>query len=130
MKLEAYNFGAASTQIELALDKNVSHFESPSLISFELYMDMMQQLSKEAEEQEKSKLTGRDVAQTHEFSSSSHSGQNATMKEDTRTKQLTPLVSSQEIGWEKQVLSRPVAGREGSEITKFAAALIKNGVYY
>ena len=108
----------------------MSNFESPTLISFELYMDMMQQLSKDAEEQEKSKLSGRDVTQTHEFSSSDHSSQNATMKEDTRTKQLTPLISSQEIGWDKQVLRRPEAGREGSEITKFAAALIKNGVYY
>lgn len=97
-------------------------------------MDMMHKLREEAEKQEKSKLTGRDVSQTNGSSSSNHSGQNATrlerMKEDTRTKQLTPLISSQEIGWEKQELRRPEAGREGSEITKFAAALIKNGVYY
>ena len=35
-----------------------------------------------------------------------------------------------EVGWEKQDLCRPIAGREGSEITKFAAELVKNGVYY
>ena len=97
-------------------------------------MDMMQQLRKEAEEYEKSKLAGQNISRTNEFLSSNHSSQNATrlekMKEDTRTKQLTPLISSQEIGWEKQELRRPAAGREGSEITKFAAALIKNGVYY
>ena len=35
-----------------------------------------------------------------------------------------------EVGWEDQKLSRPIAGRSDSEITKYAAELIKNGVYY
>lgn len=131
---EINNIDAVLSQIEIALEQNESLFESPTVISFQLYMDIMHKLSKEAEEQEKAKLTGRDAVRSNGSSSSNHSSQNATrldrMKEDTRTKQSTPLISSQEIGWEKQELRRPEAGREGSEITKFAAALIKNGVYY
>ena len=34
------------------------------------------------------------------------------------------------LGWEKQDLTPPVAGRAGSDITKFAAELVKNGIYY
>lgn len=44
-------------------------------------------------------------------------------------KQLLPLTSSQEFGWAEQKLQQPTAYRQGSEITKFAAELIKNGVY-
>ena len=46
------------------------------------------------------------------------------------TKQQHPLTENQQIGWEPQSPRPPVAGREGSEITKFAAELVKNGIYY
>mmetsp|Transcript_18613 Transcript_18613/g.18707 ORF Transcript_18613/g.18707 Transcript_18613/m.18707 type:complete len:190 (-) Transcript_18613:103-672(-) len=46
-------------------------------------------------------------------------------------KQAYPLTSSQEIGWLPQgELEPPVAGRKDSAVTKFAAELVKNGVYY
>lgn len=45
-------------------------------------------------------------------------------------KQQHPLTENQEIGWEPQSPHPPVAGRGGSEITKFAAELVKNGIYY
>jgi hypothetical protein len=35
-----------------------------------------------------------------------------------------------QYGWSEQTLNKPVAGRNGSEITKFAAELVKNGIYY
>jgi hypothetical protein len=37
--------------------------------------------------------------------------------------------SNNQYGWAKQTLTKPVAGREGSDLTKFAAELVKNGVY-
>jgi hypothetical protein len=37
-----------------------------------------------------------------------------------------------QYGWEQKdnELKGPTAGRSGSDITKFAAELIKNGIYY
>lgn len=46
-----------------------------------------------------------------------------------QTKQIAPLTAVQEYGWQKQKLERPKFYREGSDLTKFAAELIKNGVY-
>lgn len=49
---------------------------------------------------------------------------------DFKLKQSYPLLSSQELGWEKTEYKSPVSGKKGSEITKFAAELVKNGIYY
>lgn len=44
---------------------------------------------------------------------------------------VTPsYISKYQYGWAKQTLTKPVAGREGSDLTKFAAELVKNGVYW
>ena len=121
-------------QIELALDENMDDFESPKVISFPMYMNIMTKLRNEASEQERISDSRPGASQSCEFSSSNQYRESFTrhrrMKDDMNVKQLTPLTSSQEVGWEKQDLRRPVAGREGSEITKFAAELVKNGVYY
>ena len=44
--------------------------------------------------------------------------------------QKQPLLASQEVGWENYEYKRPEAGKPGSDITKFAAELVKNGIYY
>jgi hypothetical protein len=52
---------------------------------------------------------------------------NKTMQE----KQSAPVISSQEYGWEKpDELKVPTTGRVSSYVTKFAAELIKAGVYF
>lgn len=38
--------------------------------------------------------------------------------------------TQKQYGWNAQQLQKPVAGREGSDITKFAAELVKNGIFY
>lgn len=43
---------------------------------------------------------------------------------------LLPSFFLAQYGWSKQDLKAPTAGRGGSDITKFAAELIKNGIYY
>jgi hypothetical protein len=45
-------------------------------------------------------------------------------------KQSGPLTACQEYGWYEQELKPPAAHRVGSDVTKFAAELIKNGIYY
>lgn len=112
----------------------MDNFESPTVISFLMYMNIMIKLRYEASEQEKIAEVRQGASRSCEFSSGNQYRESFTrhkrMKNDMNVKQLTPLTSSQEVGWEKQDLRRPVAGREGSEITKFAAELVKNGVYY
>ena len=36
----------------------------------------------------------------------------------------------QEYGWEPQRLTKPVAGRAASEETKYAAELVRSGIFY
>ena len=52
------------------------------------------------------------------------------MKQNLQSKQTAPLTSSQEYGWAEQRLEPPKAGRSGSEITSYAAELVKNGIYF
>ncbi len=52
------------------------------------------------------------------------------MERSLQQKQIQPLCASQEFGWEKQNLQKPVAGRETSAVAKFAEELIRNGIYY
>lgn len=49
---------------------------------------------------------------------------------DAKQRQNAPLSAAQEVGWEDAECKPPVAGKQGSEITKFAAELVKNGIYY
>lgn len=106
--------------------------ETSETISFTNYMRVMNQLRAEAEEYEKS--TEGKLKPTVQFTSLSD------LRETTRKcglvsmklqeKQSTPLTSTQQYGWDKVKLERPVAGRGQSDITKFQSELIKNGVYY
>lgn len=107
-------------------------FETPETISLESYLRIMLKLRSEAEEETKQR-EGRPNPNC-EFNSTNELAlamrKNAAMKRELQTKLTTPLTATQEYGWEKQDLKGPVAGRGGSDITKFAAELIKNGIYY
>ena len=43
---------------------------------------------------------------------------------------IAPLTGMQEYGWAPQRLSKPQAGRAASEETKYAAELVKSGIFY
>eukprot|EP00341_Mesodinium_pulex_P010132 CAMPEP_0116913094 /NCGR_PEP_ID=MMETSP0467-20121206/16496_1 /TAXON_ID=283647 /ORGANISM="Mesodinium pulex, Strain SPMC105" /LENGTH=183 /DNA_ID=CAMNT_0004589237 /DNA_START=25 /DNA_END=576 /DNA_ORIENTATION=- len=101
-------------------------------IGFDDYMSTLQYL-KELAESKEAENEGK-VSDSCDFTTSSEFGEslkrNKRPGRDLQQKQQVPLTSTQEIGWEKQDLRPPVAGREGSHITKFAAELVKNGIYY
>lgn len=106
--------------------------EYTDTISYYLFMQIMLKLRQDAEEEEKS-FEGRQKP-TVDFTSSwelqTAIRQNKKMSKTLQDKQNAPLTAQQELGWERQTLVKPVAGREGSDITKFAAELVKNGIYY
>ncbi|KAJ1437632.1 hypothetical protein B484DRAFT_477360 [Ochromonadaceae sp. CCMP2298] len=106
--------------------------EVPDTISLDSFMKTMIGLRTEAEEDVK-RMEGKPKP-TCEFNSSSELSKalkkNAAMKKEVQTKLTAPLTATQEYGWQKQDLVPPVAGRGGSDITKFASELIKNGIYY
>jgi hypothetical protein len=121
-------------------------------VAFDDYIQTMISLSEfaEAKEQENAgKISDQcDMSTSSEFEESIR--RNKRLPRELQQKQAVPLTSTQEvimnndnneptitsalrciqIGWEKQDLRAPVAGREGSHITKFAAELVKNGIYY
>jgi hypothetical protein len=107
-------------------------FETSETISFDSYMKIMSRLRHEAEE-DAHRREGKPNPNC-EFNSTSELAlalrKNAAMKRELQTKLTLPLTATQEYGWEKQELKGPTAGRGGSDITKFAAELIKNGIYY
>jgi hypothetical protein len=107
-------------------------FETPETISLDSYMRILLKLRNEAEDDTR-RREGKPNPNC-EFNSTSELAlamkKNAAMKRELQTKLTAPLTATQEYGWEKQDLKGPVAGRGGSDITKFAAELIKNGIYY
>lgn len=105
-------------------------FETSETISLTSFMKIMIRLRDEADMQEKG-LTNDD--KLTDFSSVSQyleTLQKGGKINSIQTKQSMPLTSNQEFGWEKPAkLQPPDHYRRGSEVTKFAAELIKNGVY-
>mmetsp|Transcript_30785 Transcript_30785/g.52068 ORF Transcript_30785/g.52068 Transcript_30785/m.52068 type:complete len:186 (-) Transcript_30785:172-729(-) len=101
-------------------------------ITLDTFLKIMIRLRTEAEEEAR-KMEGKPKP-TCEFNSSSELTlslkKNAAMKRELQTKLTAPLTATQEYGWAKQDLQGPVAGRGGSDITRFASELIKNGIYY
>jgi len=106
--------------------------DTPDVIDFELFLKVMKRLRVEAEQE--SKQLEIALKPTCEYNSTSEMAlamkKNAAMKKELQQKITAPLTTTHEYGWSKQDLRRPVAGRSGSEITKFQAELIKNGIYY
>jgi hypothetical protein len=101
-------------------------------IAFDEYMKTMIKLRQEAEEQEH-QWEGKPKPECEYISSQTFQERlqkNAAIQRDLQTKLTVPLTAMQEYGWEKQQPVAPSHGRSGSDITKFAAELIKNGIYY
>lgn len=142
--------------IQRAFDSLI--LDTPDVIDFELFLKVMKRLRVEAEQE--SKQLEIALKPTCEYNSTSEMAlamkKNAAMKKELQQKITAPLTTTHEVsvsghlrssivahivlnvciridfqyGWSKQDLRRPVAGRSGSEITKFQAELIKNGIYY
>ncbi len=121
-----------STDVDIIFAAFERSFETPETVSLTSYLKIMMELRDEAEISQK-ELEGK-VKPTCEYVSSSELQlalkKNAAMKRNTQTKQILPMTAAQEVGWNPQQLQTPEAGREGSDITKFAAELVKNGIYY
>lgn len=71
---------------------------------------------------------------TCEFNSTSEYAlvlrKNGKIDKTLHTKQNAPMTQSQVYGWEKGELVVPTTGRKQTNVTKFAAELIKSGVYF
>lgn len=120
--------------IEQALEEARMSFDTPDTISFGHYMAIMMKLRDEAEREEKLNDGRPRPSDACEFVSSLQFEESfrrhQRMKINCDEKQFLPLTSTQEVGWGKQELQPPKFPRGGSEITKFAAELVKSGVYY
>lgn len=94
-------------------DLVTSEFESLETIEYGVYMETLLRL--------KATITIREKE-----------GQGRLQGEGPRLqdKILAPLTATQEYGWETQVLRKPVAGRAASTETKYAAELVKSGIFY
>ena len=115
-----------------AFDEEAKYFETPNILSYVTFIRVLIRLAKEAEIEEL--LLNEKPLPVCEYTSSLAIQQdmlrNKRCQLNPQNKQVQPLTSAQEFGWAKQELQRPIGGKPGSDITKFAAELIKNGVYY
>ena len=120
--------------IESALEDARMEFDTPDTIRFEHFMDIMLRLRDQADEEERQNEGRPRPSDACEFTSSSQFEESfrrhQRMKVNCDEKQFLPLTCTQELGWGKQELQPPKFPRGGSEITKFAAELVKSGVYY
>jgi hypothetical protein len=121
-------------QIVRAFEKEAESFESEGMIPYVVYCATMVRLAKEAEEAEE--FAENNPLPTCEYTSSKEIQlarlRNRTFKFDPNQKQHTPVTCQQEYGWHdgSEILKNGTrASRKQSDITKFAAELIKNGVY-
>jgi hypothetical protein len=116
------------------LEKGFSdgEFELPDTMSYVAYMRILVKMRAEAEanEQHLQSITNPNCEYVSVSEFHLAIKKNAAMTREVQTKQTLPLTSSQEFGWQKEKLLPPVAGKPGSDITKYAAELIKNGIYY
>lgn len=119
--------------VEVAFDEAKLFAGETDTLSFTNFIKIMNKLSKQAADEEKA-LEGK-CKPTVQFTSTSEMRECLVkcghMKMTLQEKQTAPLTATQEYGWEKPAkLIPPAKGRGGSDITKFQAELIKNGVYY
>jgi len=115
-----------------AFEEEAKYFETANMLSFVTYLRVVLRLAKEAEVEEE-QLNEKPLP-VCEYTSSLAIQQDMLRNKRCNMgpvqKQIAPLTAAQECGWHKQELVRPKAGKPSSDITKFAAALIKAGVYY
>jgi hypothetical protein len=116
-----------------AFEDEAQYFETPGIVSFVTYIRVVLRLAREAE-QDELQLNEKPLP-ICEYTSSLAIQQdmlrNKRCQFNPPQKQVQPLTAAQEVGWtQPPVLLRPTAGKPGSDITKFAAELIKAGIYY
>lgn len=101
-------------------------------LSFAEYMNTMIKLRSDVirEEQDNKNKTKKHVEFNSSVEFKDSLKRHHRMERRLQEKQNTPLTCSQEFGWEKQDLQKPIAGRETSAVAKFAEELIRNGIYY
>jgi hypothetical protein len=111
-----------------------SSAELPGKISFLAYLVTMLKLAEQAEAEERAAENAPLSTCEYTTSSKLHDDllRNRTCKLNPQQKLNTTLTCSQEYGWHEQTELKTLtrASRVSSDITKFAAELIKNGVYY
>jgi hypothetical protein len=119
--------------IDEAFDIPANCLDYPDIIFFSHYLKIMTDLRERSIKEE------RDLEKTVkpgcEFSSSlqyqDEMIRHHRMGKELQDKQIGTLTNMQEYGWEvPKKLRPPEAGRGGTDITKFAAELVKNGIYY
>ena len=119
--------------IVTAFEEEAMYFETSGVLSYMCYIKTLKKLKAEAEAEEE--FAEHNPLPTCEYTSSQliqdDMLRNKRCKADPNQKQCNTLTCSQEYGWHAQpeLVSSTRAARQQSEITKFAAELIKNGVY-
>eukprot|EP01031_Cornospumella_fuschlensis_P038489 gene38489-46783_t len=107
--------------------------DGSGMVSFATFMRMIAHLQRDAEKSEHAH-DGKPRPECEFISSQTFREsrrKNAAMKQNFQNKLSAPLTATMEYGWEKPAeLGPPVATKRGSDITKFQAELVKNGIYY
>ena len=102
-------------------------------ISYFQYMSLGNKLKNDAIQMDIN-VDSAPLKPTCEFNSTSEYAlvlrKNGKIEKTLQTKQNAPLTQSQVYGWEKGELVVPTTGRKQTSVTKFAAELIKSGVYF
>ena len=120
-----------------AFEAESENFEAKGMIPFVTYLRLLLELAKEADDAEH--FAERNPLPTCEYTSSKEIQlarlRNRTFKFDPNQKQQAPITCQQDYGWDTAACANITksgtrAARTQSDITKFAAELIKNGIYY
>jgi hypothetical protein len=103
-------------------------------VSYYTFMSVMAGLREETEKAMEAIEKGYDLKPTCEFNSTvtlhEYIRTNRKFEKNLKDKQQQPITAGQEYGWHEAELKVPTTGRKQTNITAFAAELIKAGVYY
>jgi len=100
-------------------------------ISFYMYMSTLGGLREKCDQDLKDLEKAHGLKPTCEFNSTEtlheYMRMNRKFEKNLKSKQEVPLTAAQEYGWEPAKLTVPTTGRKQTNITRFAAELIKSG---
>ena len=100
-------------------------------ISFYMYMSTLGGLREKCDQDLKDLEKSHGLKPTCEFNSTEtlheYMRMNRKFEKNLKSKQEVPLTAAQEYGWEPAKLTVPTTGRKQTNITRFAAELIKSG---
>jgi len=120
--------GPVPTNDAVKIEEAFAKYTDSETLTFYEFISTMQMLRRDAEEFERTKPADTDFNSVTELHAAMR-GMKMPKDSFFKTKQTTALTSMQEYGWHDGKLERPQHYRKGSDLTKFAAELIKNGVY-